>query len=257
MVRYVLSGEASARAAALERIHVHCAVRAVFDGDAGTEVDLVGAMPACDDLGARVTTLDDDDSPHLTGFEHDVAIRISDRLLVRPPWVEVDPDFSGIELVVPRGMAFGSGEHGSTQAALTVLDAAWPTPAPPSVLDVGTGSGILARYALQRGAGRIAACDIEAESVAACRALVPGADVREGGPERFAPDRFDLVVANLDARQLGAALAAIRARWTGRGPLVLSGLCNHEVDPLLARLEFPPRWRVECRGYVALGWSGA
>ena len=257
MARYRLRGEASARAEALERIHVHCTVRAVFDGEVAIEIDLDGAPPSCGDLEVQVEPLADDDAPMLTGFEHDAVIRVSDRILVRPPWVQAPVDFHGIELVVPRGMAFGSGEHGSTQAALTVLDAAWPTPSPSSVLDVGTGSGILASYAHQAGAQRIAACDIEPESVAACRTLVPGVDVRHGGPECFEPDRFDLVVANLDARQLGSALDAIRSRWTGRAPLVLSGLCNQEVDPLLARIPLAPLWRVERSGYVALGWSGA
>ena len=152
---------------------------------------------------------------------------------MRPPWVERPVAFSGIELVVPRGMAFGSGEHDSTQAALLALHATWSDPA--SFADVGTGSGILALYAHVRGCRRIEACDVEEPAVEAARELIPGSEVTLGGPMTM-PWRADFVIANLTGAEQQAALDGILDRWTQKAPLVLSGMRAHEVDGIAQRL---------------------
>jgi ribosomal protein L11 methyltransferase len=145
-------------------------------------------------------------------------------------------------------MAFGSGEHASTRAALLAIHAAFARPA--SFADVGTGSGILARYAQLRGCPRVSACDLDAAAVAAARDLLPGAMVVLGGP-RALPDRADFVVANLGGAELEAALPAVLDVWTRRAPLVLSGLRAHEVECFRARLPAPAR-PLAVEGFVAL-----
>jgi ribosomal protein L11 methylase PrmA len=164
-----------------------------------------------------------------TGLEHDRAIVLATDLVVRPPWVAAPAGFAGVELLVPRGSAFGSGEHASTQAALLAMHRTWSRPA--SLADVGTGSGILALYARVRGCAAIAACDVDAASVAAARDLLPFADVFHGGPDRLAP--ADMVVANMTGAELLAALPAVLAIWTARAPLVLGGMRAPEVDGIV------------------------
>lgn len=221
-------------ALAVDWLHVHAAVDGVLeDGDAQV-VWLAQPLPALPEsmsvhVSERVVRPEDH---HVTGLENDAAILVADDLLVRPPWVERPDAFDGIELVVPRGAAFGSGEHDSTKAALVVLHRGWTDA--DSVADVGTGSGILALYAHVRGAARIEACDIDGPSVAAARELLPAADVRLGGPDLLQPCAF--VIANMTGTELGAALPDILSIWTRGRDLILSGMREHEVDGLVARV---------------------
>jgi hypothetical protein len=198
-----LVGRGAARA--LDRLHVHADVRGALEEDGAVTVWLRGPLPPFARRGVRVDELPAARAnATATGRERDRAIRVADDLLVRPPWVRPPRRFAGIELVVPRGMAFGSGEHASTQAALRTLHATWRPAA--SFADVGTGSGILALYAARRGCPRIAACDVDPDAVAAARALLPAAAVVRGGPERLRR-RSDVVAANMTGAELRAAHA--------------------------------------------------
>lgn len=220
--------------AALDWLHVHAEPLGVLEGADAIVVWLDGALPRLPFRDLAVEELPEDEAnASSTGLERDAAILVAPDLLVRPPWVARPAGFAGLELVVPRGMAFGSGEHDSTKVALRALHAVWATPA--TFADVGTGSGILAAYAALRGTARIAACDIEQAAVLAARDLVPTATVRLGGPEVL-PFAADFVVANLTADELHAALDGLLAAWTGRAPLVLAGTRHHEVEAIRRRV---------------------
>lgn len=221
-------------AAALDWLHVHAELLGVLERDDGVvQVWLGEALPSLPFAGVQARELPVRAADfQVTGLEHDRAILVAGDLLVRPPWVECPAGFRGVELVVPRGNAFGSGEHASTQAALRCLHRVWDGPA--SFADVGTGSGILALYAAARGCAEIQACDIEAPAVAAAQELLPQATVRLGGAEVLGP--ADGVIANLTAAELHAALPAVLAIWRRRSALVLSGMRAHEVDGVLARV---------------------
>ncbi|MBL8756451.1 MAG: 50S ribosomal protein L11 methyltransferase [Planctomycetes bacterium] len=241
-------------AAALDVLHVHADVQGVVEGDTTITVWFRGDAPALPfaDLSVRELPYDAD-APQPTGLEQDASILVAADLLVRPPWVARPAGFHGVELVVPRGGAFGSGEHDSTQAALRCLHAVWD--APPSFGDVGTGSGILALYAHVRGCRRIAACDIDAASVAAARELLPEADVTLGGPETMAS--CDGLVANMTGTELASAMAAILRCWTRRHALVLSGLRAHEVDAVAAMPGAVEAVRLTVGAFTAVGYRGA
>jgi ribosomal protein L11 methylase PrmA len=226
-----LVGEGAA--AALDLLHVHADVRGALEEDGCVTVWLASGLPRVELASVRVEELPAERANAVaTGLEADAPIRVAADLLVRPPWVARPADFNGIELVVPRGMAFGSGEHASTQAALRSIHAAWTSPA--SFADVGTGSGILALYASVRGCPRVSACDVDAAAVAAAKALLPDAVVVLGGPEAL--PEADFVAANLGADELHAVLPALLRRWTGRAALVLAGMRAHEVDGVRRRL---------------------
>jgi len=221
---FVIRGEA--RLQALDWLHVHCDVQGVLEEDESVTVWLASALPDLPQPGLAVHEIPVAPADlERTGLEDDVAILVAEDVLVRPPWVARPADFRGIELVVPRGNAFGSGEHASTKAALRCLHRLWDAPA--RFGDVGTGSGILALYARARGCPHIEACDVEPHAVSAARALLPGAIVHHGGPETMGP--LDCVIANLTATELTAALPAILARWTRTSVMVLGGMRAHEV----------------------------
>lgn len=254
MRRFLLRGDESGLAAALELCHCLRDVQGVVEREGELELWLEGELPALDELPVRAVELPlPPAGPTLTGFEHDVAIVVDDGLVVRPPWVASPAGFAGLELVVPRGMAFGSGEHGSTQAALRCLHAVWD--APRSFGDVGTGSGILALYAAARGAAHIEACDIELASVQAARDLLPSAHLHLGGPETMGA--CDGVVANMTGAELQAAMPAILRVWTRRNVLVLSGMRAHEVAVVTALVPAAIAHREVVGDFTAVGYLGS
>ncbi len=247
-----LSGTTADLAHALDLLHVHAEVLGVVERENELEVGLVDA-PLPELPGVRIVELPAGGTT--TGLEQDCWIRVADDLVVRPPWVASPVDFAGIELVVPRGMAFGSGEHASTQAALALLHRTW-RPGTVGCTDVGTGSGILLAYAAARGCMSLCGCDLEAEAVAAARELLPAAVIVHGGPERLTM-RTASVVANLTGAELGGCLAAILRLWDRQAPLVLAGMRAEEVAPIARRVPAVELAREERAGFTALAFAPA
>ena len=241
-------------AAALDLLYVHADVQGVLIEAAGPVVWIICEPPAslaAMDVAVEERAVADRDFA-ITGLEQDQPIHVADDLLVRPPWVERPLGFDGVELVVPRGGAFGSGEHASTQAALLLIHRTWCHPE--SFADVGCGSGILASYAQARGVARVEACDVDRPSVLAARGLLPGARVAVGGPSTLSP--CAQVVANMTGAELQASLDATLRLWRGRAPLVLSGMLAHEVDEIVDAVARPARERVSVGRFTAVAFGG-
>ncbi|MBL8749877.1 MAG: class I SAM-dependent methyltransferase [Planctomycetes bacterium] len=248
---FVLGGVDAA--AALDWLHVHGDVDGVIEGDSTFTVYSRASLPKLPFASVSVREIVvSADSIEATGLENDAPILVAADLLVRPPWVARPPDFVGVELVVPRGNAFGSGEHASTKAALRCLHRAWNSPA--SVADVGTGSGILALYAAVRGCRRVEACDIEEPAVAAARELLPSARVRLGAADTMGA--CDCVVANMTGTELTASMPAILRCWTRRDALVLSGMRAHEVAAVVAMVDAPIVDRETVEAFTAVVFRG-
>jgi ribosomal protein L11 methyltransferase len=174
---------------------------------------------------------------------------ISPRLLVRPSFAPAPAGFTGRELVIDPGQAFGTGGHASTRLALEAI-AALPAAelAGARVLDVGCGSGVLALAALALGAERALGCDLDPLATAAAReaARANGFGARlalfTGSLEALGPRAagvFHLVVANLLRRELEPLLGAIAQAVRPGGLVILSGLLARErgrVEAALAAL---------------------
>jgi ribosomal protein L11 methyltransferase len=154
---------------------------------------------------------------------------------VRPSWSDARDD--GIPLVLDPGMAFGTGLHPTTRQCLEALGEL--EVAGRSVLDVGTGSGILAIGAAKRGAGRVVAVDVDPLAVKAARENVArnavAVEVREGSADAV-DGRFDLVLANLVADTLVAVAAALRARTADGGTLVCAGIVAEKESGVIHAL---------------------
>jgi len=156
-------------------------------------------------------------------------------LTVAPPWFDAGPG----AVVIDPGQAFGTGHHETTTgclAALQELDLAGR-----SVLDVGTGSGVLAIAAARLGAGRVVGVDTDPLAVAAARAnaQVNGVDleVREGSVDAAGPERFEVVVANLDTGTLSRLAGALAERLAPGGALIASGVSVERQAEAVAALE--------------------
>jgi ribosomal protein L11 methyltransferase len=149
---------------------------------------------------------------------------------------------SGPEDLVIGASAFGGGTHPTTGSCLAVLAELAPLDGL-SVLDLGSGSGILAIAAIRLGAARALCLDVNPDAVAAARENGAANGVaarlvhRQGGPGDLAGEAFDLVVANVGGELLldEAARVAPLARPGGR--LVLSGLLRGWEGDLAAAYE--------------------
>ena len=91
-------------------------------------------------------------------------------LLVAPAWLARDPAPGEVVLALDPGAAFGSGYHASTRLALGLLRERTAAVVPRRMLDVGTGTGILALAGAIWGAAEVTAVDVKPEAVAAARA---------------------------------------------------------------------------------------
>jgi ribosomal protein L11 methyltransferase len=213
----------------------------------GSFAERAGAEAAIDELGR----LDDGLAIRLEEVvgdawrdawkEHFAPFALTKAITVVPPWVAYTParpDERVLEL--EPGRAFGTGLHASTAMVAEELDASRASLAGATVLDVGTGSGILALTALLYGAARAVAIDIDPDVIAVVRenaarnALADRIDAREGTVDAITA-AFPWVLANIEARVL-VPIAPELARVTAPGgTLVLSGVLASEHDAMVRR----------------------
>ncbi|ORJ61271.1 50S ribosomal protein L11 methyltransferase [Geothermobacter hydrogeniphilus] len=164
-------------------------------------------------------------------------------LLIRPTWEQEQPAADETLLQIDPGMAFGTGSHATTRLCLEALVAIFSRKPPRRVLDVGTGSGILAIAAALLGAGHVVGCDIEEEAcrVAKANAVLNRVEERLDlnlTPLEKIPGRFDLVLANILAEENVRLSAPLRRHLADEGSLVLSGILEEKVP--LVREAFDP-----------------
>ncbi len=168
--------------------------------------------------------------------QHFGTQRIGRRLVVAPTWEEPEL-LAGDALVrLDPGMAFGTGTHGTTRLCLEALDGCFAGEAEPRrVLDVGTGSGILAIAAAALGAEEVLACDIEPEScqVAAENArlnkVADRIEITAAGLETLS-GFFDVVLANILAEENVRLAAELVKRLAPGGVLILSGILREKEE---------------------------
>lgn len=139
----------------------------------------------------------------------------------------------------PRS-AFGTGGHGTTEGCLIALEKF--IKGGETVLDVGTGTGILAIAARKLGAGHVTAIDIdraacmEAVKNIALNGIDGGIDVIEGGIGS-AKDQYDVIAANLRTSLLVDLMDRLSERLASRGLAIFSGIMEMELHPFLSFLE--------------------
>ncbi|MSP24760.1 MAG: 50S ribosomal protein L11 methyltransferase [Myxococcales bacterium] len=169
---------------------------------------------------------------------------LTNSIVVVPPWVSEHVLESGqTRLVMDPGRAFGTGLHATTQLVAARLEELAPVLAGGRVLDVGTGSGVLALVALLLGAERALAIDNDPDviDVALENAERNGLAARlsvETTPIEAVVGEYSVVLANIQANVLIAMADALAARLVPGGMLVLSGvLHNQEADVRAAFVE--------------------
>ncbi|MFL5421632.1 MAG: 50S ribosomal protein L11 methyltransferase [Myxococcales bacterium] len=165
---------------------------------------------------------------------HHKPLRIGPRVWVHPPWDVPSGDAGLVRVAIDPGMAFGTGSHPTTALCLERLDELLLQRPGADVLDVGTGSGILAIGAVLLGAARV--CGTENDPIA-LEAARRGAELNGLPPGRIeyvlaeAPrGTFDIVVANILLNTLVELSPAVASCVAPSGRLVLSGLLAEQGD---------------------------
>jgi ribosomal protein L11 methyltransferase len=133
--------------------------------------------------------------------------------------------------------AFGDGTHPTTRLCAIAVDHLCRTEAPGSVLDVGTGTGVLARIARARGASRVVGTDIDPLALASARAnaaldaYLIEIELSAELPHAWGPS-FDLVIANILEGPLRQLAPFLRQALVPGGLLLLSGFTPLQVPSL-------------------------
>jgi len=182
-----------------------------------------------------------DEDWSLTWRRHFRVERITERLTVVPAWEPV-PQASGVVVIrMDPGPAFGTGAHPTTRMCLESMEDSHP-PGSWTLLDVGTGSGILAIYAAKLGATTVLAVDTDPEAIRwarrnielnHCSALIDLSSKSVVEMEGV----FSIVVANLTRDALLELLPDFQRLLEKNGTMILSGLLQEQVQEVKKPVE--------------------
>jgi ribosomal protein L11 methyltransferase len=136
-----------------------------------------------------------------------------------------------------RAAVFGDGSHATTRLCAAAVDLLCRQRKPEAVLDVGTGTGVLARIARARGARFVVATDIDPVALVCAKEhaeldheLVP-IQFSSAAPDHWGA-RFELVIANILEAPLRALAPALRRALRPDGVLLLSGVTRPQIPAL-------------------------
>ena len=176
----------------------------------------------------------------LTWRRHFHVERISERLTVVPVWEPAPAAPGGMTIRMDPGPAFGTGAHPTTRMCLQGMENLHP-PGAWTMLDVGTGSGILAIYAAKLGAGEILAIDTDPEALRwaqqnielnHCSEFI---DLSSKRAEELS-GAFSLLVANLTRDALLELLPDFQRLLEKNGAVILSGLLKGQSQEVMKPL---------------------
>ncbi len=167
--------------------------------------------------------------------------QITAKLVIIPPWERISHIKNTRLMRIDPGPAFGTGQHPTTRMCLKAMES-FPSHGPWRMLDVGTGSGILAIYGAFLGANRILALDTDPEALRWARRnielnQVPVPIHLSTTPVEELSDSFHLLVANLVFHLIQELIPHFSRLLHPRGWLILSGLLKGQVESVEMRLK--------------------
>ena len=193
---------------------------------------LVGLLEPLEEL--TITPVPEMEDWQTQWRSHFDLLRVGSRLVIKPTWIPYEPTGDDVVIELDPGMAFGTGYHPTTYTCLEALeDLVQPGM---TVLDLGTGSGILSITAVRLGASEAVALDIDPQAVRAARQNFRRTRVQrqvsltQGTvPHPLAEKgHFDVVAANISARAVSDRAPFIAPVLKPGGVLIASGIMNDQ-----------------------------
>jgi ribosomal protein L11 methyltransferase len=159
-------------------------------------------------------------------------IALGRRLFLIPDWMDNPTPVGRVRIEMHPGRAYGTGTSEATQLALLGLERHLKTGG--TLLDVGTGTGILSVAAVRLGARSVIACDIDVDSVDVADANIHRDDITvhlfAGSVKAVASESVDTIVANINATTIGMLAADLWRVLRPGGRLITSGFLTRDVD---------------------------
>ena len=181
------------------------------------------------------TSLTGDDSEWLYKWQqHFRPAKVGKRIVVKPGWEDYEPAEGELVIEMDPGMAFGSGLHETTSMCVKALEEHMPEDA--MVLDVGTGTGILAMAAVLLGAESALGIDIDEEAVRVAtenirkNGLEGSIAIMKGDLMAGVDCRPDVIVANLMADLVMMLSPAAASQLEPGGIYITSGILDIKED---------------------------
>ena len=206
-------------------------------------IRLVGSIEPIGDLVVR--ELPEDEDWMNSWKSHFKILRIGHHLVIKPTWLELDSDIGPDDIIIELdpGIAFGTGYHPTTATCLQAMEQHL-TPGM-TVLDLGSGSGILTIAAIKLGAEQVIALDIDSQAVSAARRNFRRLGInkqvklaRGSVPHPTAgPKSIDLALANISARGVVDRSPFILTALKQNGLFIASGLLNTQKQEVVDALE--------------------
>lgn len=171
-------------------------------------------------------------------------VRVTEKLVVCPSWQKLPPSPGQTVICIYPQMAFGTGSHPTTQLCLRLLELCMPPNA--RVIDIGSGSGILAIAAAKLGARKVVAVEMDEAAAQNARENVRHNRTRSKIRiicrrfDRRVTGRFDLGICNMLAHEMEHLLPDMTRLLTGR-ELIVSGLTS-ESAPTIKREMLRQGW---------------
>jgi len=159
-------------------------------------------------------------------------IYVGRNIVIHPSWQSIDLSNETIDVIIDPRMSFGTGHHETTQMMIELLEQ-YIVPGD-TILDVGTGSGILAIIAAKMGAASVTGIDNDPDAVndaiENCRInkLKNVVSIYHGELTDSITDSFDLVIANIERKTILDLFAQLTTHLKPSGKLLLSGLLDED-----------------------------
>ncbi len=178
-------------------------------------------------------------------------IKVSDRFVISPSWSQYRPAPGETVITIDPKMSFGTGYHESTRIALRLME--HHVRRGDRVLDIGTGTGVLAIAAIALGAAEAVGVDIDEWSIENARENVvtnraEHISILHGSIDAVPEHSFDLVLANIQRNVIVELLPHIGRRLVKEGAVIFSGLLSTDLPGVIQELRN--------NGFSSIGTAG-